>query len=212
MRTTDLRTVPRLAALDGERVAPKPPGRRSNRESGREREYLTPEEVDRLIKTARRRGRHGARDALAIMMAHRHGLRLSELCSLRWSQVDFVTARLTVHRVKGSIGSTHPICGEELRELRKLQRDQAAGTQFIFMTELGAPMSPAGFQRLLKRVGQECGLPLVHAHMLRHSTGFALADRGRDLREIQDFLGHANVQNSVRYTKLRPGRFDDIWD
>src|SRR5215472_8949616 len=120
MPTAVLRTVqPRLFTTDGRRV---PPGRCSNTESGRAREYLTPLEIDRLVKTARRRGRHGSRDALAILMGFRHGLRVSELVGLRWSQVDFITARLTVHRTKGSTGSTHPILGDELRELRKLQR------------------------------------------------------------------------------------------
>jgi type 1 fimbriae regulatory protein FimB/type 1 fimbriae regulatory protein FimE len=209
MPATVLRTVWRLASRDGQLA---PPGRRSNAESGREREYLTPAEIERLVKTARKRGRHGSRDALAILMGYRHGLRVSELVGLRWSQVDFTTARLTVHRAKGSAGSTHPILGDELRELRKLQREQPAGSQFIFNNELGAPMSVAGFQRMLKRVGVECGLPLVHPHMLRHSTGFALADKGRDLREIQDFLGHRSINNTVIYTKLRPGRFDRIWD
>jgi integrase len=188
-----------------------PPGRRPNAESGREREYLTPAEVERLIKTARKRGRYGSRDALAILMGYRHGLRVSELCALRWSQIDFTTARLTVHRAKGSTGSTHPILGDELRELRKIQRYQPAGSQFIFMGERG-PVSVAWFQRMIKRVGAECGLPLVHGHMLRHSTGFSLADKGRDLREIQDFLGHKSIGNTVIYTKLRPGRFDRIWD
>jgi type 1 fimbriae regulatory protein FimB/type 1 fimbriae regulatory protein FimE len=209
MPTTVLRTVPRLATSDGQRL---PPGRRANAESGREREYLTPAEIERLIKTARRRGRHGSRDALAILVGYRHGLRVSELVALRWAQIDFTIARLTVHRAKGSTGSTHPILGDELRELRKIQREQPAGSQFIFNNERGVPLSIAGFQRMLKRVGAECGLPLVHAHMLRHSTGFALADKGRDLREIQDYLGHRSINNTVIYTKLRPGRFDRIWD
>ena len=208
MPATVLRTVPRLASRDSQRV---PSGRRSNAESGREREYLTPAEIERLVKTARKRGRHGSRDALAILMGYRHRLRVSELVGLRWSQVDFITARLTVHRVKGSTGSTHPILGDELRELRKIHREQPPGSQFIFIGERG-PVSVAWFQRMLQRVGAEASLPLVHAHMLRHSTGFALADRGRDLREIQDFLGHRSINNTVIYTKLRPGRFDRIWD
>src|SRR5215471_231590 len=123
MPATVLRTVPRLVSRDGQRV---PPGRRPNVESGRAREYLTPAEVERLVKTARKRGRYGSRDALAILMGFRHGLRVSELVGLRWSQVDFTTARLTVHRAKGSASSTHPILGDELRELRKIQRDSLA--------------------------------------------------------------------------------------
>ena len=88
--------------------------------------------------------------------------------------------------------------------------EQSAGVPFIF--ERGVPMSAAEFQRMLKRVGAECGLPPVHADMLRHSIGFARADKGCDLREIQDFLGHCSINNTVIYTKLRPGRFERIWD
>ena len=209
MPSTILRTVPRLAAQDGEKLSRRPPGRTTNAVSGREREYLTPGEVDRLVKTARGRGRYGQRDSLAILMAFRHGLRVSELVG---SQVDFVTQRLTVHRLKGSLDSTHPIEGDELRELRKLARTQETGTRFLFMTERAAPVSVAWFQRMLSRVGVECGLPLVHPHMLRHATGFALADKDRKVREIQDYLGHRNIQNTVGYTRLAPSRFDTIWD
>jgi len=209
MPSTILRTVPRLAAQDGEKLSRRPPGRTTNAVSGREREYLTPGEVDRLVKTARGRGRYGQRDSLAILMAFRHGLRVSELVG---SQVDFVTQRVTVHRLKGSLDSTHPIEGDELRELRKLARTQETGTRFLFMTERAAPVSVAWFQRMLSRVGVECGLPLVHPHMLRHATGFALADKDRKVREIQDYLGHRNIQNTVGYTRLAPSRFDTIWD
>ena len=207
-----LPTVPRLVTDEGERIGRRAPGRTTNALSGREREYLTPGEVDRLVKSARSRGRYGQRDGLAILMCFRHGLRASELCRLRWSQIDFTTQRLAVHRRKGSLDSTHPIAGDELRELRKLARNQETGTRFLFMTERGTPVSIAWFQRMLSRVGAECGLPLVHPHMLRHATGFALADKGREVREIQDYLGHRNIQNTVGYTRLAPSRFDAIWD
>jgi integrase len=131
-------TVLRAVAIDGVRVQPKPPGRRSNREHGREREYLTPDEIDRLVTAAKKRGRYGNRDALAIYMAARHGLRVSELVSLRWAQIDFTTARLTVHRVKKGNGSTQPLSGHKMRELRKLQREQPAGTQYVFAFLAGA--------------------------------------------------------------------------
>ena len=65
---------------------------------------------------------------------------------------------------------------------------------------------------MVKRAGKECGLLWVHSHCLRHSCGFALADKGKDVREIQDFLGHKNIAHTVTYTRLRPSRFDNIWD
>jgi hypothetical protein len=212
MPRTILPTVPRPATQDGNKLGRHAPGRNTNALLGREREYLTPGEVDRLVKTARGRGRYGQRDGLAILMAFRHGLRVSELAGLKWSQIDFATQRLTVHRLKGSLDATHPIAGDELRELRKLARRQETGTRFLFMTERGAPVSVAWFQRMLSRVGAECGLPLVHPHMLRHAAGFALADKGREVREIQDYLGHRNIQNTVGYTRLAPSQFDAIWD
>jgi type 1 fimbriae regulatory protein FimE len=67
----------------------------------RQREYLTEKEVERLIEAARKRGRNGARDAAAILLAYRHGLRAAELCSLRWSQIDLRNGRLHVNRAKG---------------------------------------------------------------------------------------------------------------
>src|SRR5215831_12730999 len=73
----------------------------------RVREYLTEKEVDRLIEAARKRGRNGARDAAAILLAYRHGLRAAELCALRWSQVDLRNGRLHVNRAKGGIESVH---------------------------------------------------------------------------------------------------------
>src|SRR5262245_20871000 len=87
----------------------------------RVRDSLTDKEVDRLLEAARKRGRSGARDACAILLAYRHGLRASELCSLRWSQIDLRNGRLHVNRAKGGIESVHPLHGPELRALRPLQ-------------------------------------------------------------------------------------------
>jgi site-specific recombinase XerD len=105
-------------------------------------------------------------------------------------------------------GSTHGIPGDELRKLR---REQEASSQFIFVTERGAPMTADGF-RLIQRAGENCELTELHPHMLRHSCGFVLADRGTDVREIQDYLGHKNIQNTVGYSRLRPGHFDNMWE
>src|SRR6266480_3367183 len=138
----------------------------------RQREYLTEKEVDRLIETARKRGRNGQRDAAAILLAYRHGLRAAELCQLRWSQVDLRHGRLHVNRAKGGIESVHPLQGPTLRALRPLQ---AAGP-YVFVTEAGAPVTTAWFLRMVQRTGRAAGLPFpVHPHMLRHSTGFKLA-------------------------------------
>ena len=120
----------------------------------RPREYLTEAEVDRLIETARKRGRNGQRDAAAILLAYRHGLRASELCSLRWAQVDLRHGRLHVNRAKGGQESVHPLHGPELRALRPLQ----GSGPYVFVTEGGTPVTTAWFLRMVQRTG---GLPML---------------------------------------------------
>jgi integrase len=143
----------------------------------RTREYLTPKEVDRLIKTARD-GRYGHRDATLILIAFRHGLRASEICDLEWSQVEFGrAASLHVRRVKNGKPSVHPLRGDEIRALRELRR-QFPDSGFVFATERGGPFTTDAVNRHLKRIGERAGFPfLVHAHMLRHNCGYALANK-----------------------------------
>ena len=184
--------------------------RRPNAEL-RSREYLTDAEVARLQEAAKG-NRWGHRDATMILVAYRHGLRVSELVDLRWDQVDFERATLAVRRTKRGTPSTHPIRGDELRALRRLQREQEPRSPFIFTSERGAPFTTAGFARLVERAGvaAELGFP-AHPHMLRHACGFALANRGHDTRALQAYLGHRNIQHTVRYTELAPDRFKDFW-
>jgi type 1 fimbriae regulatory protein FimB/type 1 fimbriae regulatory protein FimE len=174
----------------------------------RVREYLTEKEVDRLIDAARKRGRNGPRDACAILLAYRHGLRAAELCSLRWSQIDLRNGRLHVNRAKGGIESVHPLHGPELRALRPLQQ----GSPYVFVTEAGTPVTPAWFLRMIQRTGVAARLPFqVHPHMLRHSTGYKLANQGEDTRSLAHYLGHRNLQSTARYTALAPDRFAKFW-
>src|SRR5262245_30639446 len=130
----------------------------------RVREYLTEKEVDRLIEAARKRGRNGQRDAAAILLAYRHGLRSSELCALRWSQIDLRNGRLHVNRAKGGIESVHPLHGPELRALRPLQ----GNSPYVFVTEAGTPVTTSWFLRMIQRNGRAAKLPFsIHPHMLR---------------------------------------------
>jgi integrase len=186
------------------------PKRRRNGDL-RTREYLTEAEVERLMKAATG-NRQGHRDATMILVAYRHGLRVSELIDLRWDQVDFRTATLHVRRAKQGTPSTHPIVGDELRALRRLQREQDPRSPFVFTSERGAPFSSAGFARMIERAGIEAKFGFKpHPHMLRHACGYALANRGHDTRALQAYLGHKNIQHTVRYTELSPTRFKNFW-
>jgi type 1 fimbriae regulatory protein FimB/type 1 fimbriae regulatory protein FimE len=177
----------------------------------RTREHLTENEVERLMKAAGK-NRWGHRDTSMVLVAYRHGLRASELVDLRWDQVDFRTATLHVRRVKQGTPSTHPILGDELRALRRLQRDQDPKSPFVFTSERGAPFTTAGFARIIERAGEVARLAFkAHPHMLRHACGYALANRGHDTRALQAYLGHRNIQHTVRYTELSPARFKNFW-
>jgi integrase len=147
-----------------------------------------------------------------ILVAYRHGLRVSELVDLRWDQVDFRMATLHVRRAKQGTPSTHPIVGDELRALRRLQREQEPKSPFVFTSERGTPFTTAGFARMIERAGIEAKFGFKpHPHMLRHACGYALANRGHDTRALQAYLGHKNIQHTVRYTELSPTRFKDFW-
>ena len=188
-------------------VRPKRPPNRDLRT----REYLTEAEVERLMNVARK-NRWGHRDATMILVAYRHGLRASELVDLRWEQIEFASGTLHVRRVKQGTPSTHPILGDELRALRRLQREQEPKSPFVFTSERGAPFGTAGFARMVERAGGEAKLSFkAHPHMLRHACGYALANKGHDTRALQAYLGHKNIQHTVRYTELSPTRFKDFW-
>jgi integrase len=132
-------------------------------------------------------------------LAYRHGIRASELCSLRWSQIDPRHGRLHVNRAKGGIESVHPLHGPELRALRPLQSSGA----YVFVTEGGTPVTTAWFLRMIQRTGRAARLEFpIHPHMLRHSTGYKLANQGEDTRSLAHFLGHRNLQSTARYTAL----------
>ncbi len=147
------------------------PPRRVQNAKRRPREYLTVKEVAKLMDGARKRRRYGHRDATMILLGYRHGLRVSELCALRWDQVDFERGLLHVRRVKNGTPSVHPLGGTELRSLRRLLREQQE-SRYVFFTERQSPMSPAGFRKMIARTGEGMGFSFpVHPHMLRHACG-----------------------------------------
>ena len=177
----------------------------------RKREHLTEVEVERLMDAARK-NRWGHRDATMVLVAYRHGLRPAELVDLCWDQIEFAAGALHVRRVKRGTPSTHPILGDELRALRRLQREQQPKSSFVFTSERGAPFTTAGFARMVERAGAEAKLGVkTHPHMLRHACGCTLANKGHDTRALQAYLGHRNIQHTVRYTELSPARFKEFW-
>jgi type 1 fimbriae regulatory protein FimE len=178
----------------------------------RSREYLTTTEVDRLRQAARRIGRHGLRNDTMILLAYRHGLRVSELIHLRWDQIDLDQGFVHVRRLKRVLPSTHPLTATEIRALRRLKSRAPADAAYVFLSERKGPLTDSSVRKMIAQAGEMAALGFpVHPHQLRHSCGFKLANDKQDTRAIQLFLGHRNILHTVKYTELAAGRFQDFW-
>jgi type 1 fimbriae regulatory protein FimB/type 1 fimbriae regulatory protein FimE len=184
-----------------------PPKRRRNREL-RSREYLTQAEVERLIEAAGRNF-YAHRDATMILVAYRHGFRPAELVAMLSTSAGLSSMW---RGSKNGSPATHPLTGRELRMLRRLQREQFPKSPFVFTSERGTPFAVGGYRKMVARLGKAAGFDFpVHPHQLRHACGYTLANKGTDTRTLQAYLGHRNIQHTVRYTELSPTRFRDLW-
>jgi type 1 fimbriae regulatory protein FimE len=187
----------------------KPP-RKLRNSAYRNREYLTDIEISQLCDAARK-GLYGLRNSTLIFIMFRHGLRVGEAIALRWDQIDLVKGFMHVRRLKNGLASTHPIRGNELRMLRQILRNNPT-SPYVFISQRCAPLTDRSVRHIVQMAGRNAGFGFtVHPHMLRHSTGFYLANNGHDTRAIQSYLGHANIKNTVIYTELSPNRFKDFW-
>jgi len=204
----------KVVPLKPAKPAPKSPvngtvPNRTANDTVRTRSHLTEDEVEKLLKVAKA-GRYGQRDHLMVLMAFRHGLRVSELCDLRWNDIDFKQGTIHIRRLKGSKDSVHYLDSVETRPLKTLKK--GANGPYIFESERGGPTSAAGFRKQLARWGEKADLGFpVNPHMLRHACGYALANRGMDTRSLQAYLGHTSITHTVRYTEMSPTRFKNIW-
>lgn len=169
-------------------------------------DYLTGSELNKLLSCAPLT-RWGKRDQCLILLTYRHALRASEAVNLRWDQIDLVGGRIHCIRNKGSIDSVHNLEGDEMRLLRRLRKDWP-DSSFVFNSERGGPMTTHAFRAMLKTIEVKANFPFrLHPHMLRHSCGYTAANSGKTTRDIQQYMGHSNIQNTVRYTQLDSKRF-----
>lgn len=178
------------------------------------KDYLTEAEVEQFLAAAKN-GTHGVRNYTLALLAYRHGFRVSELVDVRLEEIDLQMARLRVRRMKNGLDTEHPIAGDELRAirawLRVRERSKHAHLPFLFISERGRMVRQA-VAYLFAEIGKRAGLLFkVRPHMFRHSCGYYLANRGFDTRLIQDYLGHRNIQNTVRYTRTAAKRFEGLW-
>jgi type 1 fimbriae regulatory protein FimB len=179
-----------------------------------DRKNLSGRVFERLLEAVKG-SRNQTRDRCLLLLMFRHGLRVSEACGLVLEQVDVESRILHVARLKGGLCTTHPLRGDEIRAIKawlvERSRMKAPGRAF-FLSEQRKSLHRSTVNLALRKYGEKAKLPVaVNPHMLRHACGFALADQGADTRLIQDYLGHRNIQHTVRYTATNPARFEKLW-
>jgi type 1 fimbriae regulatory protein FimB len=178
------------------------------------RKHLEPHEISAFLNAAKKT-KNGVRDYAIMLLIFRHGLRASELIDLRLEQIDLQTARFYPARLKNGTNCPQPIEGDEMRALRAYLRERSAhklaASPFFFLSQQG-PFTRQALNYLCTVIAKRARLPLkVHPHMLRHSCGYALADRNVATRTIQDYLGHKSIRHTVEYTASNPERFRNLW-
>jgi type 1 fimbriae regulatory protein FimB len=179
----------------------------------RTRDYLSEVEF-RVLLQGTRDSRYRWRNTAMLLLTFYHGLRVSELCNLRRHDVDLTHGRIWITRLKGSLSTEQPLLTDERRSLKRyLAQRGDSQLPWLFLTERGDRFTRFTINYLVRITGERAGLAFhVHPHMLRHGCGYALANRGYDLRLIQDYLGHRDPKHTTRYTRTAATRFEGLWE
>ena len=183
----------------------------------RRREYLTAEEMAKLL-SASKSSRNPERDYAILLIMFRHGLRVSELCTLKLSDLDLDTRELHVNRLKGCDSGPHPLYNGETAAVRawlvkRAEMNPPESCHTLFISERRKTLSRVTVWLMITETARAAGLDHleIHPHMLRHTCGYALVNKGTDIRIIQGYLGHRSISSTVRYTKLDRSRFAKLF-
>jgi type 1 fimbriae regulatory protein FimB len=184
----------------------------------RTREYLTTEELDKLLAASKLCTRNPARDYCILLLMFRHGLRVSELCTIKLSDINVETKEFHVNRLKGYDSGPHELYKGEPPAVKAWLLERAkmgppADCDTLFISERRKPLSRVTVWVMIGQVATAAGLAHldIHPHMLRHSCGYNLVNKGTDIRIIQGYLGHRSISSTVRYTNLDSKRFAKLF-
>lgn len=181
------------------------------------RRYLTAREVQAMMLAARQ-GPTGERDYCLILLAFRHGMRISEILDLRYRDLDLSEGRINIRRLKNGFSTIHPLLSDECQAIEhwnwiRGNWKNIVAIDTVFISRRGTPLSRQQAYRIIRTAGEKAGtVTHTHPHMLRHACGYELAERGADTRLIQDYLGHRNIRHTVHYTASNAARFTGLWE
>jgi integrase len=176
----------------------------------RGKDFLSESEMKVLLDSAKK-SRYPKRNYLLLLMIYRHGLRVSEAIQLKRADVNIKESRIWVSRLKNGLSVEHPISGDELRAIKRYFASRKDNLPWLFVNERGLPLTRQAVNYIVSTAAEKAKLENVHPHTLRHSCGFYLANKGYDLRLIQDYLGHRDPKHTAHYTRVMSKRFEKLW-
>lgn len=175
--------------------------------------YLSPEEVLAVLKTARQ---HSVRDWAMILLAYRHGLRASEVCGLKLTDIDLKAGSVSIRRLKGSLSQVQPLYQhrgqpllDEVRALRSWLRERPAdGSDSLFTSQKGGRLHRSQFFRVFQACAEAAGLPPEkrHPHVLKHSLASHLVAGNVNLALVRQALGHRSITSTMQYVCTSDGQ------
>lgn len=184
--------------------------KRTTNDHERAKDFLSDMEIKQLLD-ASKKTRYPKRNYLLLLMMYQHGLRVTEAISLKRSDVNIKESRIWVNRLKNGLSVEHPISGDELRAVKRYFASRKDGLPWLFVNERGLPLTRQAVNYIVSTAAGRAELENVHPHTLRHSCGFYLANKGYDLRLIQDYLGHRDPKHTAHYTRVVSKRFEKLW-
>jgi type 1 fimbriae regulatory protein FimB len=183
----------------------------------RAHKHLTEHEIDRLLAAAKDETvtRNPTRNYAMVLICFRHGLRVSELCGLKVSDVDFQEGKegiITIRRLKHGVSGIHPLFKGEAKAIKAWLAIRAdTDSKALFTSEQGKPFTRAAINLLLDRIASAAGLKNVNPHALRHAAGYHAVNTGTDIRVIQRYLGHKSIASTVIYTEVDHAQFNKLF-